>query len=88
MVKQPLKDQDPALLSETKAIGEAPPEALAIVPLRNTVLFPNTVMPLVIGGPASLLAVEDAMRKKMPKRDHEEHHARRCSRRPHPPEKL
>jgi len=42
------------------------PGALAIVPLRNTVLFPNTVMPLTIGRPASLLAVEDAVRKQLP----------------------
>jgi ATP-dependent Lon protease len=59
-------DESGPLLAEIKPSSEVPPEALAIVPLRNTVLFPNTVMPLAIGRPASLLAVEDAVRKQLP----------------------
>ncbi len=53
-------------LTPTKPKAQILPEALAIVPLRNTVLFPNTVMPLTIGRPSSLLAVEDAVRKQFP----------------------
>jgi ATP-dependent Lon protease len=53
-------------LTPTKPSAQVLPGALAIVPLRNTVLFPNTVMPLTIGRPSSLLAVEDAVRKQMP----------------------
>ena len=53
-------------LTPTKPKAQILPEALAIVPLRNTVLFPNTVMPLRIGRPSSLLAVEDAVRKQLP----------------------
>ena len=53
-------------LTPTKPSAQLLPGALAIVPLRNTVLFPNTVMPLTIGRPSSLLAVEDAVRKQMP----------------------
>ncbi|HEY7553402.1 MAG TPA: endopeptidase La [Candidatus Binatia bacterium] len=41
-----------------------PPGALVILPLRNTVLFPGTVMPLVVGRPASLQAVEEAVRQQ------------------------
>jgi ATP-dependent Lon protease len=36
------------------------------LPLRNTVLFPSTVMPLVVGRPASLQAVEEAVRQQFP----------------------
>jgi ATP-dependent Lon protease len=43
-----------------------PPGALVILPLRNTVLFPATVMPLAIGRPASLQAVEEAVRQQFP----------------------
>jgi len=53
-------------LTPTKPKAQILPGALAIVPLRNTVLFPNTVMPLRIGRPSSLLAVEDAVRKQLP----------------------
>ena len=43
-----------------------PPGALVILPLRNTVLFPATVMPLVVGRPPSLQAVEEAVRQQFP----------------------
>ena len=54
------------ILTPTKLKAQILLEVLAIVPLRNTVLFPNTVMPLTIGRPSSLLAVEDAVRKQLP----------------------
>ncbi len=41
-----------------------PPGALVILPLRNTVLFPSTVIPLVVGRPASLQIVEEAVRQQ------------------------
>ena len=43
-----------------------PPGALVILPLRNTVLFPATIMPLVVGRPASLRAIEEAVRQQLP----------------------
>jgi ATP-dependent Lon protease len=43
-----------------------PPGALLILPLRQTVLFPSTVMPLVVGRPASLQSVEEAVRQQIP----------------------
>jgi len=45
---------------------QIPTGALVILPLRNTVLFPATVMPLVVGRPVSLQAVEEAVRQQLP----------------------
>jgi ATP-dependent Lon protease len=42
-----------------------PPGAMLILPLRQSVLFPSTVMPLVVGRAASLQAVEEAVRQQM-----------------------
>ena len=42
-----------------------PPGALMILPLRQMVLFPSTVMPLMVGRPASLRAVEEAVRQQI-----------------------
>ncbi|HEX5022476.1 MAG TPA: endopeptidase La [Candidatus Binatia bacterium] len=42
-----------------------PPGAMLILPLRQTVLFPSTVMPLVVGRPASLQSVEEAVRQQI-----------------------
>ena len=43
-----------------------PAGALAILPLRNTVLFPSTIMPLAVGRPASLRVIEEAVRQQVP----------------------
>jgi ATP-dependent Lon protease len=43
-----------------------PAGAMAILPLRNTVLFPATIMPLVVGRQASLRVVEEAVRQQLP----------------------
>ena len=42
-----------------------PPGALLILPLRQSLLFPSTVMPLVVGRPASLQSVEEAVRQQI-----------------------
>ena len=41
-----------------------PPGALPILPLRNTVLFPSTITPLVVGRATSLQIVEEAVRQQ------------------------
>jgi ATP-dependent Lon protease len=43
-----------------------PNDALIIVPMRGTVLFPQIVLPLVIGRKASLAAVQEAVRSQKP----------------------
>jgi len=40
-----------------------PPDALPILPVRETVLFPGAVMPLVVGRPSSVAAVQYALRE-------------------------
>ncbi|HYA30156.1 MAG TPA: endopeptidase La, partial [Acidobacteriota bacterium] len=43
-----------------------PPGALAIVPLRNRVLFPSMMMPLSVNSPARRQIVEEAVRQQTP----------------------
>src|SRR5262245_2584460 len=46
---------DPTVVARTT-------EGLALLPLRDTVLFPQSVLPLAAGRPASLKLIEDAVR--------------------------
>jgi ATP-dependent Lon protease len=39
-----------------------PPDALVIVPVRNIVLFPGTVLPITVGRPRSIAAAQQAVR--------------------------
>jgi ATP-dependent Lon protease len=39
-----------------------PPDALIIVPVRNTVLFPGLVLPITVGRPKSIAAAQQAVR--------------------------
>jgi ATP-dependent Lon protease len=43
-----------------------PPGALAIIPLRNRVLFPSMMMPLSVNSPARRHIVEEAVRQQIP----------------------
>ena len=43
-----------------------PAGALVIIPLRNRVLFPSMIMPLMVRRPARLQAVEEAVRQQVP----------------------
>jgi ATP-dependent Lon protease len=42
------------------------PETLILVPLRSAVLFPGVVMPIAIGRPSSIRAIEEAVRREQP----------------------
>jgi ATP-dependent Lon protease len=44
----------------------APPDALIIVPVRNTVLFPSMVMPVTVSRPRSILGAQQAVREQRP----------------------
>src|ERR1700734_3134004 len=41
-----------------------PPDALIIVPVRNTVLFPGLVLPITLGRPKSIAAAQQAVREQ------------------------
>jgi len=52
---------------ESTSVGGAslpplPPDALIIVPVRNTVLFPGLVLPITLGRPKSIAAAQQAVR--------------------------
>jgi ATP-dependent Lon protease len=51
--------------TQTKPRITIPPGALAILPLRNTVLFPSTITPLVVGRRNSLQVMEEAVRQEL-----------------------
>ncbi|HEX2227098.1 MAG TPA: endopeptidase La, partial [Candidatus Binatia bacterium] len=42
-----------------------PPGAMALLPLRNAVLFPSTVMPLAVGRRSSLQVLDEAVRQNI-----------------------
>lgn len=56
----------PLLSPEDEEImnAESIPEELAILPLRNAVLFPGVVIPITVGRDKSIKLVKDAYRKK------------------------
>ncbi|HEY1233861.1 MAG TPA: endopeptidase La [Candidatus Binatia bacterium] len=54
------------IANERKESAQIPSDKVAIVPLRNTVLFPNTIMPLTVGRVSSLAAVDYATGKQLP----------------------
>jgi ATP-dependent Lon protease len=66
MIEQHSTDESRPDPSETKPGASLFADTLAILPLRNSVLFPHTVMPLTLGRPASLQAVEEAVRQQRP----------------------
>jgi ATP-dependent Lon protease len=53
-------DQDPAGKNESQA--PLPYDALIVLPVRETVLFPGITLPLAIGRPASIVAAQEAVR--------------------------
>src|SRR5262245_18389525 len=43
-----------------------PPDSMIILPVRQTVVFPGTVLPLTIGRPTSVAAAQEAVRSERP----------------------
>jgi ATP-dependent Lon protease len=54
----------PAESGAGAALPPLPPDALIIVPVRNTVLFPGLVLPISIGRPRSVTAAQQAVREQ------------------------
>ncbi len=52
--------------TQSKSTITIPAGAMVILPLRNTVLFPSTIMPLGVGRRKSLQVVEHAVREQLP----------------------
>ncbi len=46
------------------SVGNIPPDALIIVPVRSTVMFPGVVLPITIGRPRSIAAAQQALREQ------------------------
>jgi ATP-dependent Lon protease len=51
---------------EGGSAANVPSDALIIVPVRRAVLFPGTVMPITVGRPRSIAAVQQAVREQRP----------------------
>jgi ATP-dependent Lon protease len=49
-----------------KIIPPVPSDALIIIPVRNTVLFPGVVLPITVGRPRSIAAAQQAVREQRP----------------------
>jgi ATP-dependent Lon protease len=47
-------------------VANVPSDGLIIVPVRRAVLFPGTVMPITVGRPRSIAAVQQAVREQRP----------------------
>src|SRR5690242_3323790 len=56
--QNPSENDSHALLEKHRKVLELP-----LLPVRNTVLLPNVVTPLLVGRDQSILAIEEAMRK-------------------------
>ena len=59
-----LSPQDEPSSRGSPPIPPLPPDALIIVPVRNTVLFPGIVLPITVGRPKSRAAAQQAVREQ------------------------
>src|SRR5579871_3513578 len=59
----PVADVDTSATVNT-ALPAIPADAVIIVPVRNLVLFPNTVAPVTVGRPKSIAAAQQAVREQ------------------------
>jgi ATP-dependent Lon protease len=57
---------EPTETPKAKQHLNIPAGAMIIVPMRNRVLYPSMIMPLMVGTPTRLLAVEEAVRQQVP----------------------
>ena len=55
---------DSAATEVATAAAPLPPDALIIVPVRSTVLFPGLVLPITVGRPRSVAAAQQAVREQ------------------------
>jgi ATP-dependent Lon protease len=58
--------ESPAGVDKEASMQPLPPDAIAIIPVRNFVLFPGIVMPLSLGRALSIAAAQRAVREQLP----------------------
>src|SRR5215204_4614001 len=61
---RPMSERDEALDLEELSAGDKPlalPDELPVLPLRDTVLFPNSFMPLAVARESSVRLIDDAI---------------------------
>jgi ATP-dependent Lon protease len=59
-----MSDHDEPIAFEELSLGDQPiavPEQLPILPLRDTVLFPNSFMPLAVARESSVRLIDEAL---------------------------
>ncbi len=61
---QMLSSSEPGQGGASAALPPLPSDALIIVPVRNTVLFPGLVLPITLGRPKSIAAAQQAVREQ------------------------
>ncbi|MEX2396710.1 MAG: LON peptidase substrate-binding domain-containing protein, partial [Balneolales bacterium] len=52
-----IKEKENSTYQEVEVL----PTEVAVLPLRDTVIYPNTMFPILVGRPSTLAAVNDAM---------------------------
>ncbi|HYR33500.1 MAG TPA: endopeptidase La [Burkholderiales bacterium] len=54
----------PAAKARNSALKALPEDALILIPMRNTVLFPGVISPITVGRPVSVAAAQEAVRSE------------------------
>jgi len=52
--------------AKAMALRPLPEDALILIPMRNTVLFPGVISPITVGRPSSIAAAQEAVRTNQP----------------------
>ncbi len=64
--EMPAPDRPPSATPAGSEAVQLPADALPILPIRNSILFPGVVIPLSVARPRSLAAIQHAVRNKSP----------------------
>ncbi len=64
MAEEILAKNGPSESGSGGSLPPLPPDAVIIVPVRNTVLFPGLVVPITLGRPKSVAAAQQAVREQ------------------------